>query len=1208
MNRIICLPWLMTFASAIASGAEVPPPASMPRTASPGRPTLVILPPTIAGEESQRSRIELLCDRLAERLGKGAPGLPDVAVVDRSQIDRVLAEQGAAAQLKPVLAYDAMLRVELDRGSKPPQVRLTIIDLSLGNVAASKSYALGKIDQGAELDDMARLCRSALAATTTRPAAAGLKVRFVHAVVVGQVPRLQPLAEQLDETFGAALARSPKLCLVRHFEAATAKEESLLLLLGLSKLPGGRQFAPHADATLELRLAELDAVGKTFEQTVLGIEHRLERNGQPGQWAANRGPRAQWDQLLAKAWEALAKELSQANPQAAAEFLNEMAVRRRQAAAEVEKLRNLNATAFSDVGCDPRHGYPPRREEIAAIANAAAKLDPTNEEAVYVAMKFNFYLRRQEVKAAPERLRPLYRQSLLECLRFMANFPGNEEWRHETACVAEAAYHALLRHRWSGLVPYGSSRAGEAPVALEPDLLELVVKAFEVVQRSRTNGCGWGDAECIKAIWESMLVSGWSKDAARTWRDRQLELLARKLMPIAKPRLVPGHYHNQPLMMTRCMQAQCALDEGQPQRAKELLLSYMKDEVLDAKRYSGNTLDVRLYASQPLRTIAERLKDPEVNARLQEWEKGKAGSPPAMTPLAITWPASPVTQGLKPVPVSAKRMNPSPPAGAAWKFAPGVAHVGERRAYFITLPFDPAPLADGDAYAWHKTEGLFGYIDLDESGRPTSDTLVLLPTPPRLPIRSFSDLGYVSAAMVAGRLCVGTYTGLLVFNPADNTWAAYSPEQGLPGRTVYQIAALGDDMALCGGASYRWWVTFSLDLKTGKTTLLRQNEQERQDGFSSAWRLDGRWAGISSRGIVEDLLAPELRVRPWPEDLASGGWGAKYSPDSPGGGGNPYTAGDTALCGRRRFAVLCDGVWEISEQGAVVNHWPADTQITLGRMPLRVPRECYFYRDLPLPGIIPGSWLIGADERYLFLCTTIGMLIFEPAADTWYGPVGPREARPYSARTSHWLTRDHVWYLGLGTTNGINDITGLNYIAKADLIAAARQAGRVATTAELKARLAAGTAQASKLEQAKFAYALHQLPDARRLASEAMKEKPGAPEALIVLGLAHEKDPGGDARQALACYARLSAMPDNPSANLAGDFLQLDLIRRNDLPGALKLGEEILAKYERMTPAWRTGVEGLNDNTRVRMRPATQPATAPAPSTAATGKSAAAMK
>ena len=75
-----------------------------------------------------------------------------------------------------------------------------------------------------------------------------------------------------------AVAKSPQGLPVRHLEAATAAEESLLLALGLSPLPGGRQFVPQAERRHRIfPFREGDGRGRTFDQTP--GNHRPVREG-----------------------------------------------------------------------------------------------------------------------------------------------------------------------------------------------------------------------------------------------------------------------------------------------------------------------------------------------------------------------------------------------------------------------------------------------------------------------------------------------------------------------------------------------------------------------------------------------------------------------------------------------------------------------------------------------------------------------------------------------------------------------------------------------------------------------------------------------------------------------------------------------------------------------------------------------------------------
>ena len=119
---------------------------------------------------------------------------------------------------------------------------------------------------------------------------------------------MMPLGGRLIEVFGEALQRSEQVVFVHHLEAATAEEESLLLLMGLSRLPGGRQFTPQADATIELRVVEGEGRGKTFAETPVEIGVRLRKGaGYEGDWVATAGLVRDFDAMIPQAWRKLAQ-------------------------------------------------------------------------------------------------------------------------------------------------------------------------------------------------------------------------------------------------------------------------------------------------------------------------------------------------------------------------------------------------------------------------------------------------------------------------------------------------------------------------------------------------------------------------------------------------------------------------------------------------------------------------------------------------------------------------------------------------------------------------------------------------------------------------------------------------------------------------------------------------------------------------------------
>ena len=246
-----------------------------------------------------------------------------------------------------------------------------------------------------------------------------------------------------------------------------------------------------------------------------------------------------------------------------------------------------------------------------------------------------------------------------------------DEWRHETACVAETAYHAILQH--------GRPKSGSAP--LEADLLDLIMRAFEAVQKERTNGCGWTDAECIKTIYEHLLKSSAGTASARQWRDRQLRQLDRKLLPTTRPAINRRWAHKRmELLRCRCVAAEYAIDEGQPQRARQLLTEYLQTEVFDPKRYPATYMP-RLAA--PLVKVIARLKDPELNARLQDWLEGKVRPTATLTPLTVRWPDSPLTKDLQTVSVQATKTAVTVKGRAKPWYAPHILGVCDGRIYLM---------------------------------------------------------------------------------------------------------------------------------------------------------------------------------------------------------------------------------------------------------------------------------------------------------------------------------------------------------------------------------------------------------------------------------------------------------------------------------------------------------------------------------------------
>jgi hypothetical protein len=121
--------------------------------------TVVVLPPVQSTmPEGTVAAAELFCDQLAEELAKDAT----LRVVDRTQIDRVLMERASGTVAKPALAYDALVRVNIDPLLANPAVVLPVVDLSTGNLSEAHEWPRTTEVPSGQLREMAQTCRDPL--------------------------------------------------------------------------------------------------------------------------------------------------------------------------------------------------------------------------------------------------------------------------------------------------------------------------------------------------------------------------------------------------------------------------------------------------------------------------------------------------------------------------------------------------------------------------------------------------------------------------------------------------------------------------------------------------------------------------------------------------------------------------------------------------------------------------------------------------------------------------------------------------------------------------------------------------------------------------------------------------------------------------------------------------------------------------------------
>ncbi len=531
--------------------------------------TVAILPPRVSGPAALRAEAELFCDRLAAALGRAR----GVRIISRQHLDKVLAEHKLSGRpVKAVLSFDVMVRVSVDALGRSPRLAVSAVDLSMGNLLHSSTHPWKGPADDAQLKAMAGVIAPAARAAASAPRPK-LKVRVLRPVVADQAIRLEPLARKLETTFLQSLSRSKGVVIVHHLQAGDAREESLLLLAGLSRLPGGRRFAPQADATIEFRLREVGALGRTFEQTTVEASCRVARAG-AGQWHNVRGRAREWNALTSRLWAAAAKVLAGLDPQAASVVLEEMARRRRQAEAEIDSYDDWERPP----GPTRRRYSTDRLKLLVAAAAAAAKLDPTWERPAYLGFLFEYKLRRRlgpEATGKPDlhEAETTFREALKYLDRFRTA-PGN---RTNVIRIANSAGLSLLR---------------EAPPAKAKAFLDDFREFFDrALSEPARQQRFWDIYLSIDDLHEHMAAAGVPPAEAAQWLRTALERCEARLLEADRAGLVTnrpltsqdnhlGIIHRSSamdmLMRLRGQAIACAIDDGRTGDARKLVVDLMR--------------------------------------------------------------------------------------------------------------------------------------------------------------------------------------------------------------------------------------------------------------------------------------------------------------------------------------------------------------------------------------------------------------------------------------------------------------------------------------------------------------------------------------------------------------------------------------------------------------------------------------------------------
>jgi hypothetical protein len=654
-------------------------------------PSVVMLPPQCGSSPSPQTiaAADAACDRLAEKLAADAVA----RVVDRRQLDRVLTERTASPNAsKPMTSYDAMIRMEVDAARPLPEMRLCLIDLSTGNILGQRAFVWPPKER--DTATMVKFCRETLK-NSAQPAGK-LRVRALWSNQAIENERLRPLGRRLVEVFDESLRRSNRIVPIRHLEAATAKEESLLLLMGLSRLPGGRQFAPQADATLELRVVEGDGRGKTFLETPVEIGVRLRKEaGYQGDWTTTAGLVRDFDALIPQAWRKLSQSLDAVRPEMATTLLDEMALRRKQAETELKTVRELWKSL--PTGANDRA----RILMMVALphAEAAIKLDPTYTEAIRMYVEGLAFLSDcdYEKRVMPEA--PF--RTLQESLRYMERFRQDSDLCGALcACDACGVMRSPLGAFWrpqrfDDPLPSFSS----ATLTLTPELVQALDAAKRLLERGveddvkfRFDTAEW----MLVPTFRGMRLVNVPVAERQAWLETIADRCLKKVKRGKARGIDPICWDWQQCIHLQVRIAELLIEDGQMNPARRIMARAQSD--FPAEYASTAYSEINL-----MRAVVRKSNDAQLLADFNAWIK--RGEKTKSHLVYIDWPTVDVFAGRK-----------------------NLDHIGfdsaRSRLNITSIGYDRhgnfRPLGDGDGRLYFLTLSplWIAYVPLDAHGRP----------------------------------------------------------------------------------------------------------------------------------------------------------------------------------------------------------------------------------------------------------------------------------------------------------------------------------------------------------------------------------------------------------------------------------------------------------------------------------------------------------
>ncbi len=1071
---------------------------------------VVVLPPAFPSGSMIEIEKEAnhICDLLSEKLSQEGT----LQVVNRTELKRLLDERKiATGKQKKIISYSAMIRLEVNTVQEKTVAVLRVIDLSSGSVLGSKTYGWKVKDE--TISKMKSLCLTAIKKAGVIEKGK-VRVRALGVYAIGSEVRMKPFAHKLSIAFNFALGKSKKVMLMQHLEASNSMEESLLLLMGLSQLPGNRQFVPQADATIELRVKEGNGIGKTFQETPIIIGVRLaDAKQKNNKWIETTGKVKEFDKLVTQAWNKLSKNFDTIEPGSTSVVLKEMQVRRKQAEAEYRAAIN----AFAKV-----KGNKTNIHTLKAIAHldAALKIDPTFAEPLlrlsWVRGRKNSYLDAEAYVKHPQ-------SDPQKWPIAMSNISYNLYWYHQNSFVIK---------------PKKGFEKTENYRRLVFSLKFLVEQSLDPQVKIKT---AWGIRRAVPAVARGMKNLKIPLKERTRWIDKTLKQLNRLTAntDTVEDWLRDVYLNN--IRETIIAVAVIAIEDGQKQRARKMLIK-VRTGVTPQKF-------IRFGWGSSLFLATQKLDDKKALKDLKKWMKEMRKT---VGLIAVKWPQVNVWKSNS-IKTSSQQKNPEVPAiniarivqhGYDYQGISPIA-VDDKRVYLMlskqsrTLEWT---YGTGSYYGLNSPK--LASISLDKNGNPVGENIFIIDRRmqrKRLVWKPFhihkqppgiTEYGKLFVQLREGKLYLGTQNnGLLIFNLQNDTWKSYGPKQGFPKKSVDSFFFLGNEIIYIAGGKYGAQSQhFTLNLRTNEIKVLHKANDAKREYYLTRlvpmWWDDGKLVGR----MHIDLLSSHPKIRP---DMKT----------------NPLgSALDAAEIDGRRFFTTNKGLFEYNKHGEILHSWKEDSITHIG-----VNRHF----SIPRIGKTPrrGFFMVKSGKLLVFFGREKGIVAFDPKTETWYGPLDNRNVH-YAVGAKHgfWVAHyrsDKKYVINNGTV----------YIKSNDFIKTARKVKRVYTSQNYQKKLAQYIEKQPPLDQAKIAIMLRENTLALKTLNTILLTAPQNSEALFLRGLAQGRWGLNHSKEALKDYRAL-AKHSSSDAQITGLFFELMIHQRaKNYPEILRVSSLLINDY-----------------------------------------------